>query len=248
MTETVLILAGRRPGPDPLLAEHPALPSKALIEVAGRTMLSRVMEAVRGALPEAELLVSGLGAEWLAPPARPVPGADGPAGAVLKGAEGAAFPLLVTTADHALLSAETVTRFVGEARKLDAELVVGLCDRETIEARFPEAKRTFIRLSDKAFTGCNLFYLRSERALAVASFWRRLEAHRKKPLKLAREIGLSVLLRYAARILSTEGLFAHLGRRTGASIAAVYLPAEAAVDVDKPSDLELVEDILAGRG
>nr|WP_305889103.1 nucleotidyltransferase family protein [Parvularcula maris] len=240
-------MAGRRPGPDPLLSEYGDLPSKALIEVGGRTMLSRVAEAVGAALPEAKVLVSGLPAERAEPYGDTVRGGEGPAAAVLAGAEGAAFPLLVTTADHALLSVKTVSRFVTEAQDQKSDLVVGLADRRTVEARFPGHKRTFIRLSDRSFTGCNLFYMRSEKALAVARFWRKLEAHRKRPFKLASEIGPSVLLRFALQALSTEQLFSQLERKTGVSIGAVYLPAEAAVDVDKPSDLTLVEEILAGR-
>jgi len=40
-----------------------------------------------------------------------------------------------------------------------------------------------------------------------------------------------------------------VSRRLGIDAAAVVLPmAEAAIDVDKPADLDLVESILAGHG
>ena len=48
--------------------------------------------------------------------------------------------------------------------------------------------------------------------------------------------------------LSLEQAFAHVSGKLGAQIQPVMLPyAEAAVDVDKPEDKELVERILAGK-
>ena len=48
MSFNALILAGSRGGPDPL-AEHAGVTDKALIDIAGTTMLARVVTALRGA-------------------------------------------------------------------------------------------------------------------------------------------------------------------------------------------------------
>ena len=48
--------------------------------------------------------------------------------------------------------------------------------------------------------------------------------------------------------MNAEQAFAYPSRRAGATIRHVELPiAEAAVEVDKPADLELVERIFASR-
>ncbi|MFC7554929.1 hypothetical protein ACFQU7_25935 [Pseudoroseomonas wenyumeiae] len=58
-----------------------------------------------------------------------------------------------------------------------------------------------------------------------------------------------MLLRFALGLLSLPQALAALGARTGARLAAVEMRfAEAAVDVDKPADLELAEAVLARRG
>jgi len=240
-----LVLAGRRNEQDPLLERHPGLPSKALLPVAGEPMVRRVLAA----LGERPVWISGLSAEEAGADIRSAPPAPGPAGAVLAAVEaGAPLPLLVTTADHALLDAEMVAEFEDKARASGADLCVGLAERSVIEARFPQTRRTYLRFADARVSGCNLFYVGNEKGLEGVRFWQRAERDRKKPWRLARRIGPSVLLRYVAGRLTLDGLFAHASRRLNASIRPVLMSrAEAAVDVDKPSDLDLVEAVLGGR-
>jgi hypothetical protein len=65
---------------------------------------------------------------------------------------------------------------------------------------------------------------------------------------LARALGPALLLAYLSRLLTLPQVMAAASRRLGVRVAAVPLPfAEAAIDVDKPSDLDLVEAILASR-
>ncbi|MBB4659293.1 NTP transferase domain-containing protein [Parvularcula dongshanensis] len=241
---SALVLAGRRGGDDPLLAAHPGLATKALLPVAGRPMVERVLEALDGF----DVWISGLTAEE-APARHIAPPAASPASAVLAAAEaGAPLPLLVTTADHALLTRELVDAFVTQAKASGADLCVGLTRREAIEARFPGVSRTYLRFRGAEVSGCNLFYLANERGLEGVRFWRRAEADRKRPLRLARRIGPSVLVAYALKRLTLGGLFEHASRRLGANVAPILLAdGAAAVDVDKPSDLALVEAVLRGE-
>ena len=115
-------------------------------------------------------------------------------------------------------------------------------------AAYPGGRRTWLRFRGGAYTGCNLFLLRTPRAAGVVRFWRRLEQERKQPLKMAALLGFAVLLRHALGLLSLPGALAALERRTGARLATVEMPfADAAVDVDKPADLALVEAVLRAR-
>ena len=241
-----LILAGRRGGTDPLLSAYPDLPSKALLPVAGTPMIARVLAAVRPAA--SEVWVSGLTREEAGGDVTEAPRAGGPAAALAAAAEaGAPMPLLVTTADHALLDASMLAEFLDKARATGADMVVGFAERGVIEARFPTTKRTYLRFADAQVSGCNLFYLAGPEALPAVRFWQRAEADRKTPWKLARHVGLGVLSKYLLGRLTLPGVFAHASKRTGARIAPVLLDrAEAAVDVDKPADLALVEAVLAG--
>jgi len=160
---------------------------------------------------------------------------------------GLKLPLLTTTADHPLLTEAMVSHML-QATPRDAELGVGLAEAETVTAVYPNAIRTFYRFKGRRFSGCNLFLARGENARKVASYWQRMERHRKKPWRLVLEIGPLALLRMVCGLLSLDDAFQHVSRLTGARIRPVLMPfAEAPIDVDKPADFELVTEILRRR-
>jgi len=248
-----LILAGSR-GPNDPVAALGGVPHKALVPIAGKPMLSYVLEAVRGVPEVARIFIciddaTDLGSASGSIAYQRIPPASSPAAsmaAALQAIDGQQ-PLLVTTADHPLLTTPMIRHFLDHASK-DADLSVGLAEAATVTAAFPEGKRTFYHLGGKGYSGCNLFLARRPGAGRVAEYWRRMETHRKKPLRLVREIGIGALIRYALGVLSLDAAFAHVSRLTGAMIKPVLLPfAEAATDVDKPDDFLLVESLLKKR-
>lgn len=157
-------------------------------------------------------------------------------------------PVLITTADNVLLSPALVEWFCAQARTADADLLVALAKAQALLERYPEVRRTFLELRCGAYTGCNLFAVMAEDGWSVVRFWRRVEAERKRPWRLVRAFGLAPLLRYATGRLTLEDALGVASSRTAARIAAVFPPfPEAAIDVDKESDLVLAERIWAER-
>ncbi len=76
----------------------------------------------------------------------------------------------------------------------------------------------------------------------------RAERHRKRPWRLVSAVGPGALLQFLLRRLDLDAAFAHLSRAAGAVVRPVALPfAEAAIDVDGASDLELATQILGAR-
>lgn len=237
-----LILAGSRPGaPDPV-ATHAGVPHKALVVLDGETLLRRVARALWTA--GAEPAVSADHPAVLAEAARlgldAVPPASGPSGSVAAALEALGTPLLVTTADHALLRAEWVERFVADVPE-DADAAVLLARRDAVEAAAPGTRRTYLRFADGEWSGCNLFLLRTPRAAAAVALWAEVEADRKRPWRIVRRLGPGLLARYLLGRLTLTDALRHLGARAGLKAAAVASPfGLAAVDVDKPEDLALV--------
>ena len=229
------------------MAEAAGVSCKALIPVAGVPMLSRVVAALRDAGGVGRVVVLGDPAALPAGPAEIVPAAESPSEGVAAALERFGAPLLVTTADHPLLTAAMVEHFLA-ATPAWADVSAGVARREVVLAAYPGGRRTWLRFRGGAYTGCNLFLLRTPRAAGAVRFWRRLEQARKRPLKMAALLGVTVLLRQALGVLSLPGALAALGRKTGARPAAVEMPfADAAVDVDKPADLALAEAVLRAR-
>lgn len=248
-----LILAGSRGLHDPVAALG-KVAHKALTPIAGRPMLAFVLDAVRS-VPEVDRIYICIDAETdLRPvtngtPFNRIPPANSPAASVVAALQAidGDRPLLITTADHPLLTPQIIGHFLAHAPN-EADLCVGLAEAETVTKAFPEGRRTFYRLGGHGYSGCNLFLARKPGAAQVADYWRRMEGHRKKPLRLVREIGIGALIRYALGFLSLDAAFHHVSKLAGARISPVILPfAEAATDVDKPSDHALVEGILKRR-
>ena len=118
----------------------------------------------------------------------------------------------------------------------------------TIRASYPDTRRTYLRFRDGGYSGANLFLLRTTAAARAIEFWRRIERDRKAPWRLARAFGPILLAAYLLRLTTLAQATALMSRRMGIRVAAVVMPtAEAAIDVDKPADLDLVESILARR-
>jgi len=254
-----LILAGSRGPADPM-AQAAGVSHKALAPVGGVPMLLRVAEALRESgrfqrlyvcIEDASVIfkVPGLEAMHRNRLLETIAAADSPAASVAAALKriDLAQPLLVTTGDHPLLTPAILERFLDLAPK-DCDLAVALAPADVVSAAYPGAIRTFYKLGGKRYSGCNLFLARSGKVAAIAAYWRKLEAFRKQPLKLIWSVGPLAFLKTVLGLMTTEDAFAHLSRKAGGVIKHVELPiAEAAIDVDKPADLELAERILATR-
>jgi GTP:adenosylcobinamide-phosphate guanylyltransferase len=254
---TALVLAGRR-GPDDPFARSRGASHRALLEVAGVPMLVRVLTALRAARHVSRIWVSIDAPEVLdAVPAlagaRDLTlhhSAESPARSVAD-ALGSIDDerVLVTTADHALLSAARVDRFLEAAAATGADVAVGVVERGVFADAEASAARTWIRLRCGSYTGANLFAFQHPRARAAATFFARAERHRKRPWRMVAALGPTLAIEYLAGTLDLASACAQISRSAGASIRPVQLEeAAAAIDVDKAADLELAEKILAAGG
>jgi GTP:adenosylcobinamide-phosphate guanylyltransferase len=249
---TALVLAGSRREGDPM-ARAAGVSHKALIPVAGQPMLERVVRAL-AAVPrigrilvaiEKPQIVSAL--PPLQVPVIAVPAAEGPSASVAGVLEKEGAPLLVTTADHALLQPEWVDEFLDSA-DASADAMLALARREAVLAAAPQSLRTWLRFSDGHYSGCNLFLLRTPAAAGVVKLWQQLEADRKRPLSLLRRLGLVYVLRYRFGWLSLAAALGRLGKLCDARVRPVILrDGRAAIDVDKPADLVLAISLIQGE-
>jgi GTP:adenosylcobinamide-phosphate guanylyltransferase len=246
-TFNAFLLAGSRGGIDPV-ARYADVADKAMIVIDGQTMLSRVVTALRqaGAVrivvavssPEVRDHALSLGVETIA-------AAGGPSESAARGLEMLGAPLLVTTCDHALLDPAWVKDFIAEV-PTDADVAVLVAHRSAIERDVPQTKRTYLRFADGPWSGCNLFYLATPRALKAVDFWRQVEGDRKRPWRIVRRLGPVFLLRYGIGRLKLGTALSHVGKLAGLCACMVVSSSGfAAVDVDKPADLDLVRRLSA---
>jgi len=247
----VLILAGERKKKS-LLLEKAGVPYKALLPVCGEPMFKRVMAALEG--------VSGLGKIYVSAPEDLferlkklsskellfLPQASSPSLSVFQALEIIdTYPLFITTADHALLTPEIVAYFIHRAAKEEGDLGVGVVSFSLVKAAYPEASRTTYRLREGRFCSANLYFISHPEAQKIFYFWRRIERHRKNPLKVVLSFGITPFWRYLAGRLTLREAFEEISRRIGCRLFPVLLPfARAAIDVDDEEDLHLAQQIL----
>lgn len=255
---TAIILAGSRPGPDPM-AEAAGVPVKALVPVAGEAMLSRVARTLRSHASITAVLVLAQDSEslgrhpdcaWMRedPLIGFLPSGEGISSSIAATLEsgGAPFPVLVTTADNALLSSAMIDSFLAGAT--EADVAVAMVERRRLLARYPQSRRTWLKFRGGWWSGANLFWFANDRIMPLLDLWREVEQDRKKGMKIVGAFGPLLLLGALLRLLSIHQAAGLAGRRFGVSARIVPMPQpEACIDVDKPQDRELVEAILAGR-
>jgi GTP:adenosylcobinamide-phosphate guanylyltransferase len=250
---TAILLAGSRPGRDDFAAQF-GTDMKALIAIRGEPMVRRPLRALLESRSVGDIQILSQSPDRLAsiipnnPRVRHAASDGTIAETILRLCDDPAtiWPLLVTTADHALLTPAMVDEFCDLAG--DSEIAIGVVERSTLLQRFPNAARTWIKFRGGAYTGANLFHLRSPKVRPAIELWRAVEQDRKKAMRVVSLLGPLTLLLVALRMISLDAVMRKLGARLGLIARAVPLSDPlAGVDVDKPSDHRLVESILAGE-
>jgi GTP:adenosylcobinamide-phosphate guanylyltransferase len=250
---TAIVLAGSRPGADPFAAEY-GTDLKALIPVAGVPLVARPVAALIGSPEIDRVRVLAQQTDRIASVVpRDARVTVEPSGETIASTLEAiltdpatTYPILVTTADHALLDPSMVADFC--SRAAGADVAIGLVERRSLTARLPQTRRTWLRFRGGAYSGANLFAFGSAKAAKAVALWRSVEQDRKKGWRMIAALGPIALFGVLTRMRTLDQTLAAIGRKLGLDIWKVELENPlAAVDVDKRSDHELVTAILEGR-
>ena len=258
-TTTAVVMAGRREGSIDPLAAAAGLGDKCLVPVAGRPMIAWVLDALAAApaigriivsvndprlldtLPEAQALVAAGRLSVVASRANLVD-------SLLAAIEGAAFPVLITTADNVLLSPAAIAATCDGADAQAADVAVAFTTRTAVLAAHPEGQRRFYRFREDAYSNCNTYWIGSPRALAAAEVFRSGGQFAKHPLRIVQALGLINLIRFRYGIGTLNQAFRRFSRRFRLTIRPVVLSDGAvAIDVDNPRTLGVAETILTAR-
>lgn len=258
---TAVVLAGQRDGENEL-AEYAGVTCKAFVDIDGQPMLSRVLDTLASCSGVGGIILSGPDKDklndqvaisrriesgevlWLPPQGSPSTSAY-EAMRTLDPGEG----VLLTTADHPLLTTEIVDHFLQQSVDSDADVLIGFANYALVREAFPTMKKTVLRFRNAELCGCNLFAFLTPKGREAAEFWQSLESQRKNPLRIIRFLGWWTVARYLIGVLTLEDALNALSMKLGITIGAASMPfADAAVDVDSVSDYLLVQERLSKRG
>ena len=253
MPATGVVLAGSRPGVDPFAKAY-GTDLKALIPVGGKPMVQRPVEALLASpgIDEIRVLAQQsdrIGAVLPGDPRIKVEASDETIAATLEKMcvdPATKWPMLVTTADHALLTPAMIADFLTKAA--GADVAIGVVSREALMKRLPQTRRTWFKFRGGAYSGANLFLLGGPKIRSTLQVWRSSEQNRKKAWRMLLTVGLFAGLSALLRLRTLQQTLDTIGRKLKLDIRAVELSDPlAAVDVDKAADHELVTAILEGR-
>ena len=252
-----LVLAADRTNKDPI-TQHTGAACKAFAPVDGIPMVIRVLDTLAACdlvttiilcgppdslhshCPELKQRIASGQVIW-------IPNLDSPSRSAESGLSQIPndTPVLLTTADHALLTPDMVQSFLRSSLAAQSDATIGLARQQDIAAAFPGSKRTVVRLRDGGFCGCNLFTF-NPKGRALIRFWRQAEDLRKRPWRLiAQVLGFKMVLAYLFGFLTLQQGLQAVSEKSGVIIQGIMLDdPRAGVDVDKVEDLVLAESIL----
>ncbi len=242
----VVILAG---GDNPKFADSTRCSSalEALVDIDGRPMVTYVTSALARCPEVGRIFVVGpkeaLSVCSFGPTVTVVEGGDSIFATAQKGLAMIEDDrlTLVATADIPLITPAAVSDFLQQAAPLQAEFCYPIVTKETCESQFAGVKRTYVRLKQGTFTGGNLFLVRPSVVKRCRAAAEQIIARRKAPLALCRLLGWRFvfgLLLGRLELADLEKCVSNLLQLNGRVLISRY--AEIGLDVDKPSDLELV--------
>lgn len=253
---TILVLAGKRDGKLDPLAERAGVSHKAIVPIGGKPLIGHVLATLEQAWADAKILVSIHDPAVLADVEEVQrlqaagrlemrPAQDGIVESVETAAEGIEWPLLITTGDNALTTAEALRAIHASGIEQQADVVLGLAKREDIQAAHPDGQYGFYQFKDIAISNCNLFWLGNPRAFSAVEAFRSGGQFFKNRSRIIKAFGLMNLIRFVLKTETVDGAMVRLSKRFGVKVIAHHFTdGRLAIDVDNERTYRVTEELL----
>lgn len=151
--------------------------------------------------------------------------------------------VLIVTSDIPLISGDIVTDFLDECQGNGADLCYPIIDQKLNKEQFPGVERTYVRLKEGKYTGGNILYINPAAFDHCENFARKLIEYRKKPWKTCKLLGMKFLIGLVVGMLTIPKLEERFSNILDIKASAIVTThPEICNDVDKPSDLYMVND------
>lgn len=154
-------------------------------------------------------------------------------------------PCIVSTSDIPMVKGEAIRDFVEKCQLMDIDLGYPIIDKKLNDEKYPDAKRTYVKMKEGTYTGGNIVYFNPKIADSCTRKVEELIEYRKNPLKMARILGLTFLIYLVLGKLSISRVEDKMQRMFGIRGKAIFTDyPEIGNDVDKPADIDFVNNYL----
>lgn len=155
-------------------------------------------------------------------------------------------PVLVLTADIPLINKEAIEGFLNRCKEKEADVYYSVVPKEVNDRKYPGVQRTYVKLKEGIFTGGNVVLLSPWVIRNHMDILNKAISYRKKPLQLCFLLGWKFLFSLFLGRLTIKQIEARVSKMLKFKAAGVIsLFPEVGIDVDKPSDLQLVNKVLS---
>ena len=147
--------------------------------------------------------------------------------------------LLLITSDIPFITSDAIDHFIQVSLDSGGNFTYPIIREETIVEKYPDMKRTYIRLKEGKFTGGNMSLIDPSIGQSLYDMAKYMIENRKKPWRMVKILGGGFLAQLLVGTLTIEKLENRLGSLLNINPKAIITPyAEVGNDVDKVGDIE----------
>lgn len=240
-----IILAGS--GEDTLIKD---IENKALLEIKGKYMVQYVIDSLKSAKSVGKVVL--IGPDVL----KSIFGSDVDAvlnseksiiDNVAKGVEflGENRNIIICTSDIPMISADAIEDFIRQCEEINVDIGYPIIEKSLNDSKYPDAKRTYVKLKDGTFTGGNILYINPNAVKKCYSTARYLVDNRKNLLNMAKIFGIVVFAKLLIGTLGIKTVEKRANKILGVNAKAIMtVYPEVGNDVDKIEDVDFVSKYI----
>jgi GTP:adenosylcobinamide-phosphate guanylyltransferase len=254
-----IVTAGGVPLPEEPLYEATQGHPKAMVDVAGKPMVQWVLDALTESRTIDNVIIVGLTEKSGLACGKPMHFVSNQGKMVENLQAGARKALEVNQqAEHVLIVSSDIPAITGvmvdwvveTAMQQKMDVYYNVIQRQVMEKRFPDSKRTWTRLKDMEICGGDMNVARLKTIISddETDLWAKITNSRKNPLKQAALIGFDTAFMLLTGKLTLQKAETNIMTRLKITGKAVVCPyAEVGMDVDKPHQLEIMRADMKKR-
>lgn len=153
--------------------------------------------------------------------------------------------VLIITSDIPFISPEAIDHFIQASLESGGNFTYPVIKEETIVGKYPDMKRTYLKLKEGRFTGGNMSLISPSIGPDLYNMAKYMIENRKKPWKMVKILGGGFLAQLLVGALTIEKLENRLASLLAINPKAIITPyPEIGNDVDKVEDIEKAEKYL----
>lgn len=252
-----ILLAGGAITPNDPLFDYRQYGTKGLIPINGKPMVQWVLDALCQSRAVDEIFIMGLDQSAGLVSSRPLvflPGQESLfeniryGTAAVHQASGKDETIILASGDIPSLTPVMVDWLVGQGLHMDYDLVYSVVPRSVMEGTFPGSNRSYIKFKDIDICGGDINLISTRLMQQATGLWEQLAESRKSAMKQLSMVGFDTLLLMLFKVITLDQAAERICRKLKIRGKALPVPyAEMGMDVDKPHQLELITQFMAGR-